>query len=246
MSPGSKPIIDLDALKDIPGRSFLYPCAWEDWNDVLPAFADHFDNFIFVDICYQFKSPKSIRIPGWNQLTDQTVLIGPPQDSMRQIVDGTSRYRDITPAWLSEEFVNDVGRVIKVTRRRGFGQFALDEVPDDSMGVFCHCGDSPGEGGSNSWYIANRRCSFPMLSNLFDKIKRKLAYPALIVSDGSLSTIRHLTRPTGTQKGSAFSTHGIVAFTHFGLDWRPVGELLGRPHDPRRRIIWRVQPACGQ
>lgn len=246
MTPESKPVLDLSALKDIPGRSFFYPCAGEDWNEIFLAFADHFDSFTFVDICYQFESPKNIRIPGWKRLTDQSTLVGPKQDAMRLIEDGTSSYRDITPAWYREKFISDAGRTIEVTRRRGFGQFALDELPDGSLGVFCHCGDSPGDGGSNAWYLANLKRSFPVLSKLFEKVKQKLAYPALIVSDGSLSSIRHLTRPTGTPKGSDFSQHGIVPFSHFGLDWQPVGELMGHPGDERRRIIWRVHPSRGK
>jgi len=57
-------------------------------------------------------------------------------------------------------------REISIIRRRGFGQYALNEFPDDSLSIFCHRGDSSGEGGSGVRYLDNIKIKHPPLSML--------------------------------------------------------------------------------
>jgi hypothetical protein len=65
-------------------------------------------------------------------------------------------YRKLEPGRLKQlyERVSD-GRRLTVIRRRGFGQYVLGEFPNRSIGVFVHRGDSPGDGGSNTYFLAN-------------------------------------------------------------------------------------------
>ena len=227
---GLRRTLDMEALYGITGRSFFYPCAWQDWKEMLDAFGDVIDEFHFVDVNYQFAKSMPIVNPRWRLLPDQTALKGPAVDTLRTIENVRHPYRDITPAWLRERYINlESSRTIQVIRRRGFGEYALDELPDNSLGIFCHRGDSGIHAGSRTSFLANQKRSHQPLSNLFEKIKRKLAYPALIVSDASNTTIRQL-----------FVSSVEMEFDHFGLHWRRIGELNVEEHRPT--FVWQVEP----
>lgn len=173
------PSLDVALLRTLPGRIFFYPSAGSDWMEPLTQFIEWMDEFRFIDIRYQFKNARPIPLGGWDLLEDSAVLLGPAVSRGHILQDGKGcEFRHIEPAWLSHAYRNPRdGRQVLVTRRRGFGQYALHELPDSSVGVFWHRGDSAGEGGSNVWYLANRPRRHPPLSNLFEVIKRKLAYP---------------------------------------------------------------------
>ena len=232
--------LDKDAMQGIAGKSFFYPCAWEDWYEPLDAFGSLMDEFYFVDVGYQFSDPVLIKSSRWALLPEHSDLQGPAVDYMRIRDDGLRKFRDISPAWLRERYVDGrTGRSVQVTRRRGFGQIALDELPDNSLGIFCHRGDSSVEGGSATWFLANRNRYYPPLSRLFDKIKRKLAYPALIVSDGSNTSIRQLCAPCFALDDVATRDMFMKEFDSCGLHWKHVGELTVDAH--RRTLVWRVE-----
>lgn len=226
-------------FQGIPGRVLLYPCAGSDWLALLDAFGDHIDEFIFVDLYYQFSELPPIAHSRWQFLPGHSVLTGPSQDNCRSVEDGAGHWREIEPAWLREKYQDaHSGRTIQVTRRRGFGQYALNELPDGSLGIFCHRGDSMGEGGSNTYFLSNRTKRHPLLSNLFDKIKRKFVYPALIVSDGSNTFIRRLKKAATAPKNSLIESIGMTEFVCYGLRWQRVGEL--NSSSINRSIVWRV------
>jgi hypothetical protein len=233
--------LDDSIFNGIAGRAFIYPCAGEDWDKPLAVFADWFDEFHFVDLHYQFLHPSPIKSSRWTLLPASTALDGPSDDAIRDVETVNGFHRDISPAWLRETYAcQQSGRTIRITRRRGFGQYALRELSDESLGVFFHRGDSTGEGGSNTWFLDNWKARHPPLGCLFDKIKRKLAYPALIVSDGSNTHIRQL-RMASQASDSNFQTGSVGStFDCFGLHWQQVGEIGVSPRG--RTIIWRVEP----
>lgn len=236
----SRRSLDKDAMQGIAGKSFFYPCAWEDWYEPLDAFGALVDEFYFVDVGYRFSDPVRIKNARWTLLPEHSELRGPAIDFMRIKHEGRRTFRDIRPAWLCERYLDaGSGQSVTVIRRRGFGQIALDELPDNSLGIFCHRGDSSTEGGSATWFLANRKASHPPLARLFDKIKRKLAYPALIVSDGSNTSIRQLCAPCFARDGEVSRDTSIDEFDHFGLHWKHVGELNVDAH--RRTLVWRVE-----
>lgn len=237
--------LDDSVFTDIPGRKFIYPCSGTDWNKPLAVFSGRFDEFHFIDIHYQFSRPVVIERPGWTLIPAMTVLDGLAIDSIRHVQCGGHDHRDISPAWLQEVYeCQRSGRTIRVTRRRGFGQYALDEIADGSLGVFFHRGDSTGEGGSNTWFLANRKRRHPPLACLFEKIKRKLAYPALIVSDGSNTDISQLRKAAEESSATAeASLAGKKEFEFSSLRWQRVGEI-GSARG-RRTVVWRVEPVEG-
>lgn len=198
----------------------------------LTQFIEGMDEFRFIDIGYQFKNARPIPLSGWNYLEDSAVLHGPAVSRRNILQDGDGHeFRHIEPAWLSHAYRNPRdGRHVLVTRRRGFGQYALHELPDSSLGIFWHRGDSTGEGGSNVWYLANRPRRHPPLSNLFEVIKRKLAYPALIASDGSNTRFSEL-------KASVHQDLEVpMKFIKSGLSWQRIAYL------GRNTVLWMVEP----
>lgn len=232
MAVDKVPGFDAALLRELPGRIFFYPSAGRDWMEPLEEFVDGMDEFRFVDIGYQFEDMPPIALEGWDWQPDSTVLRGLASSrmSVRQDKNG-HEFRHLEPACLSHLYRNPHdGRQVLVTRRRGFGQYALQELPDASLGVFWHRGDSPGDGGSNVWYLANRPRRHPLVSNLFDVLKRKLAYPALIASDGANTRFKQLRAAACQDVGAP------IAFDKLGLRWRQVGRLK------RSTVLWLVEP----
>lgn len=224
------PDFDAALLRELPGRIFFYPSAGRDWMEPLEEFVDGMDEFRFVDIIYQFSDVSPIALEGWDLQPDSMVLSGPTVSRMSVCQDENGhQFRHLEPGWLSQRYRNPHdGRQVLVTRRRGFGQYALHELPDASLGVFWHRGDSQGDGGSNVWYLANRPRRHPPVSNLFEVLKRKLAYPAMIASDGANTRFAELRAAARQDLGAPTS------FEKMGLRWRQVGRL------GRSTVLWLV------
>jgi hypothetical protein len=103
----------------------------------------------------------------------------------------------------------------------------LAEFADHSIGVFVHRGDSPGEGGSNVYFLANKRCDHQPLSNLYDKLSDKLADQALIVSDGS-NVDRGFLKQVQAKNVSGVEAYDALRdqnFTFGEFGWRCVGYM---------------------
>lgn len=214
-----------------PGKIFMYPCAGSDIAEPVQVFGTLFDTFLFVDIKYNALCAEPV-IPGWHMVEGSQRRFGSSNSTIRRCSVGRSRYRDVEPEWFFANYIHErTGRRILIVRRRGFGQYALNELPDSSLSMFMHRGDSTGDGGSNVFYLANRRTSYPPLSNLMNVLKRKLVYPALIASDGSNTSIRQLS-------AAARGTEDISVFTAHGLQWQrhPATDLLRT-----RTNVWQVR-----
>jgi hypothetical protein len=229
--------VDPEWLDAIRGKIFFYPAAGCDWREPFDVFADHIDTFWFADINYC----KGLRMRPVQGVKSRFRLLlsnvsGEPEAAM-EWRDG---HRSLLPSRLHQtyECVGD-GRRVTVVRRRGFGQYALsEEFADGSIGVFMHRGDSPGEGGSNTYYLANMRSSHKPLSNLFDKLSRKLANRALIVSDGSNCDIKEIRKwhlQLRVAGFDAFKQARAQGFDRWGWSWKCVG-YLGEGYRPT--FIW--------
>lgn len=222
----------LETCFKLRGKKLLYPCAGSDVTEPFKLFAPYLDELIFVDINYQFHRPKLLSFTGWTEDVTQASLVGPPSIEMAYIKCNDLCYREMKPAWFSRTYVNDSTRhKVKVTLRRGFGQYALNELGDHELGVFFHRGDSSGEGGSNVFYFGNRPSRHPPLANLLEKIQRKLAYPAIVVSDGSNADVRQLRRASSSNEGffEPFKLHNLL--------WEPIWRA---PFFDRFCVYWRV------
>jgi hypothetical protein len=214
------------------GKIFMYPCAGSDIAEPVQVFGAYFDTFLFVDLKYN-ASCAAPEIPGWYMVEGSQRRFGSSNSAIRHCSVGRSRFRVVDPEWFFADYINEATcRKIVIVRRRGFGQYALHELRDGSLSMFMHRGDSFGEGGSKVFYLANRRTSHAPLSNLMNVLKRKLAYPALIASDGSNTTIRQiLEAERGGEPPNAFVSHG--------LQWQRLhlSDFL-----QARTKVWQIQP----
>lgn len=217
------------------GKLLMSVCAGMDIPDFVQAFGSRFDTFLFVDLKYDFSRLVLPSIDGWVELSGTRRIVGKQSDRIRHVEAGESRYREIEPAWMRVNYKNkETGKDIELCFRRGFGQYALHELEDGSLSMFVHRGDSRGEGGSNTFFLANRRATHQPLSRLFDVIKTKLAPESWIVSDGSNCDISQLRRAAG-------NSEEVEQFQWKGLRLEREMSLEKRVNSPRT-VVWRVTP----
>jgi hypothetical protein len=232
--------IEPESLAAVRGRLLFYPTAGSDWNELLLQFADYIDVFHFCDINYNdlpsLGNPFSD--PGSHELIDSKI-----EGETFAWIDAPTQsrpYPDLAPGRVSEIYkrVSDARR-LTVVRRRGFGQYALAEFPDHSLGVFVHRGDSQGEGGSNVYFLANKKRDHEPVSNLFDKLSRKLADPAIVISDGSNAKPNFLKKFHRSQTSGAEAYNDLykLSFPFGQFDWKCVGYISSR-YGPT--LVWRV------
>ena len=180
-------------------RTLFYPCSGSDWSCLVQLYSDKVRNFYFADCNYQFDRESISRLisvlePEWKAVRDSFDLKGPAVALRKFLRDEPSRkFRWIEPGWFSCDFINSMtNRRIHIVWRRGFGEYALAELKDSSVDIFCHRGDSDGEAGSAVRFLSNRRRRHPPLAYLFSKLTEKLADDAIIISDGSNTSFCHL------------------------------------------------------
>lgn len=173
-------------------KTLLYPSAGEDWKIVLKQFCNEIDQFIFVDLYY---TPKNIRDFKKHILKVGSIesenIIGSFDSEITLACEGKNRYKKVEPSYcILNVLINNLAK--RVIFRKGFGQYALNELEDSSLYCFYHRGDSAGEGGSNTFYLANRDANHKPLAKLFDILISKLKSKSLIISDGSNVGFRKL------------------------------------------------------
>lgn len=230
-------------LREIVNTKFYYPAAGADFREPLQIFCDHLSEFMFCDTNYG----RSLRLEPVLSREDQFELIdqiriGSFQINMEYRSDPYGRqYRHLAPSKIIERYRRVDGRTIVVIRRCGFGQIGLlSEFEPRSLGVFMHRGDSMGEGGSNCWYLANRKRYYEPCSNLFIKLREKLADKAIIISDGSNTRIKTLCRYHQTPISSidAYTKEQGKIFDWGGFRWSCIGWMTRR-YGPT--LVWGVE-----
>lgn len=216
------------------GLVFMYPCAGADLVQPFLAYADQFDTFLFVDIGYQFRHFQKPVFPGWKAVEGSVIMEGPPVGRIRPVRRSNHSFREVEPAWWHCRYENsETKRTVELVLRRGFGQYALRELNAGQLGMFLHRGDSAGEGGSGTQFLANRPMRHPPLSKLMDVIATKLSCPALIASDGSNTPIRQLV-------AAANCDESVKTFTSHAMTWERRREVRGKGR--RRTVVWEVLP----
>lgn len=225
-----------DHARDVAAQgALLYPCSGTDVQEPVRVFAPSVRELMFCDV--SARGPQVL--PGYKRVGCE--LSGNPEvRASRRHSQGRS-YAYVEPCVWSERLKHQhSGDDIVVRWRRGFGQYALAEFREKSISVFMHRGESQGDGGSNTWFLARERRDHEPLSNLFDKLALRLRSPALVVSDGSNCRIRPLRRfhNTDVSAPEAFAAMRVVVFEHWGLRWSCVG-YMGRRYGPT--LIWQVE-----
>lgn len=225
--------IDPKALDAIRGSALFYPGSGDDCLEPFKLFDSALAEYWFVDKSYFVRDSADRAVPqmtldGW-QLKSVTID-GPPQATIEMRTDPeTNRdYPFLEPCTRRERYVSSVdGSQTTICRRRGYGQISISMVPD--IGVFFHRGDSVGESGSGVWWLSKRRIGL-VLDRLRDG--------GLIVTDGSLSNVKQLSRIKNTQSSSEAAYGEAPSFVKWERLWTCVGwatERHGRP-----TLIWQL------
>jgi hypothetical protein len=218
--------IEADWLNRIQGGAFYYPASGDDLEEPINVFAGHVSEMTFCDIAYNNLGALP---PGMPVPPDCIEYIGP----LRAAVSRSDGKRHVESGKRIDTYRSNRRKSLKIIWRRGFGQMGLEEFGNNSISVFMHRGDRIGEGGSNAFFLANRRKRHAPLSNLFSKLRLRLRECSLIVSDGSNSDIR-LTRRYNGISATPLSPEQVYSeirkekFHSHELTWQCVGWLSKR------------------
>jgi hypothetical protein len=222
-------LIEQEWLHAVAGKALVYPAADDDTHPFVEAFAPHICDFHFNDLRYSTATDRRRSAPKRFKLLDAKR----PDPALRNAeVERRSHpsrgYRYLAPSVLVER-LSDGETEIVVRRRRGFGQYAMSEFADRSIGVFVHRCDSTGESGSNVWFLANMQSDHEPVSNLWDKLSARLADRAIIVSDGSLTQFKFLRRAMKRGEPSQ-----VPPKVFGGFKWHCIGQMT----DGRGGLVW--------
>jgi hypothetical protein len=222
------------ALEALRGAALFYPSAGEDWHEPLEFFAPAIAEFWFVDVAYFTRQPADVVEP---LVQDSAVfdfqgftLDGPALARPERRVDRASgqSYPFIEPCTRTEVYLHRPTNMrIRVHRRRGFGQCSISLVPD--VGVFFHRGDSPGEGGSNVYWLSRR---------WFPQVSVRLRAEGLVVTDGCLAHVRPLRKIRRQAWSAQRACDQAAHFKKWGRRWTCVG-WIGR----RKTPVWQLTAA---
>ena len=230
-----------DWLRAASTGDFLYPCAGHDYQPAINILEPYVRNFTFCDLQYPAGlQMKPVLEPPEFELTSSDTE-GAAYSEIR-IVDG---HKEIDPSTLIELYRSRRSdRLISIKRRRGFGQFALLSAAPRSISVFMHRGDSPGEGGSNTYFLADCNSRYAPIGCLLTKLEERLTDRAIVLSDGSNTRLKklkklHCQNISGTE---ALNSMGGATFTHGAFRWSCIG-FIDNKYGPT--LAWgleRLQP----
>lgn len=215
------------------GRIFFGPSAGRDIASPLCRFGDEIDEFLFVDIGYRSRAlgPKLIRqsIPrGWVRLYWTLVV----DDTRRTYRSAGKAGRPFTPHEFREVWLSRNQKPVRIVLRWDHPDEFLETRPDNSIDLFMTPQRTkPGEDlGWLRQQGPRMDAPDPRGKPLLERLSRKLAHGATIITDGQNADIRFL---------------GARNFHACGCDFLRL--FLGREdHAERPRpISWRVGKCRG-
>lgn len=226
---------------------FFYPAAGSDYADPLEALNGYLNTFLFCDVNYPRRLSMGLIFKDKNShLFVRRERSGMPNAMMEKRRDSRNReYWFLEPSSLLDVYEQSGDKPLHIIRRRGFGQMALTkEFAPRSIGVFMHRGDSRGEGGSAMFFLSNKIRRFEPIGNLFDKLSARLADKALVITDGSNTSISNLSKfHRQDVKGSvAYEYHRGKDFVFGDFHWSCVGWLSNR-YGPT--LVWGLRRQTG-
>lgn len=208
-----------EACEGLASRCLFYPSAGNDTRTPLAAFLPWVDDFWFVDVAYDLTVPFNrqyqIEDEGTEQLTGTTLKTRQPFciDVRHE------RYR-----WPRRSTPVNIHRC----RGRGYDTFrAAFMIPRKTVSVFFHRGDSPGEGGSNFYWLGRKRLA---------DVMGCLEPGGLVVSDGS-NALRQFRQSRRTGRIGAEAANSAQPFAAASRRFVCVG-YLGERNGPT--LVWKT------
>jgi hypothetical protein len=185
--PGFDPnyFVEREWLERVRNKPFMYCAAGDDHAAPLNAFIDFISDFTFVDLRYQFNrlKPALARHPEFERIRRRKVVV---PDTIETHPGNECGPSAVQPEVYVEEYADFTkGRAVRVTRRLGFGQYAVEALPPTTLGVFMHRGDSGGEGGSGIQFLTNVKNAHAPSNQMMHKLYGKLADHSLVIADSS-------------------------------------------------------------
>lgn len=206
-----------DACAGLQARTLFYPSAGTDWLVPISAFLPWIDDFWFVDMNPRLPDPIArnyvLEEVGEKEVSGHTIRTGEPFC----ILVRRMRYRRPTGGTFT----------VHVCTGRGYDTLrSVFSSTSRKLSVFFHRGDSPGESGSNFYWLGRKR-----LRNVLTHLEPG----GLIVSDGSLA-IRGLRRHVQGESPAEIVS-SVVPFTAAGHSFVCVGYLGDRN---RPTLVWKA------
>ena len=159
-------------------RIFFYPCAGRDIRIFLRLFAHTVDTFWFADTKYARGNPirwsvPSLKLPKWNPVFEEELFL---ESKATEIPVAVKRYQ-----FLNERF----NKTVTINFAAGHAIEVFERLPvENVLAVFCHRGDSTGEGGSDTFWLRDRGgATYPQ--GQLVRVLDSLTNGSLVISDGS-------------------------------------------------------------
>lgn len=171
-------------------KILFYPCCGDDdWKEAFKVFESDIDLFIFSDIKDLTRKIK-LNIFGY-QLKEDLITI--ESGKQRRYDRELKSFREIEVLKIIKKYISKKNEQFKeIHFYRDNAQYVLNDLENNSIDIFFHRGDSPGEGGSNLYFLEeNKYLSKPYDDNfgdLYDVLAQKLKNSSRVVTDGSNST----------------------------------------------------------
>lgn len=217
---------ELIARTVVPAGRFYGPCSGNDLPLAFKLFGDSVDRFTFCDLIY-----RGSRVTAREAVPECWKLVyrvcGLDETAVEKLAP-SPRGRLIRPWMTVETWRRPNGSEVLVELRRDLAQDVLiDQFAPGSIAAFMHVNDSPGEGGSNIWFLAppseDVGDAGPKLSLLAETVSR-LRVGGIVVTDAGLA---------------APGFRSDTPFELAGRRWELVGSIPNdrRPAWPLR--VWR-------
>lgn len=211
-------------LQAVSAGHFLYPCAGNDYRPAIDVFLPYVSDFTFCDLYY----PAGLKMRRVSNSQDLIPISSRTEGPIHSTLRATGEHPRVESSSLIETYRHQpTDRKISIRRRRGFGQFALLDAPLRSVSVFMHRGDSPGEGGSNIFFLADCNSNYKPVGHLLSKLAERLTDRAIVLSDGSNTRLAPLKRFHRQNFSGAEALEHLreKSFVRSGFRWSCIGYL---------------------
>lgn len=173
----------------VPEGRFYGPCSGGDLRLAFKLFGDTVDRFTFCDLAYRGQRvTASGAVPGNWKLVSRVCS---PDQAAAEKLTRYSGNRPLRPWMTMETWRRPDGSEALVELRRDLAQDVLvDQFAPGSIAAFMHVNDSPGEGGSDLWFLApsgEAATEVDRKLELLTETVSRLCSGGIVVTDGVLA-----------------------------------------------------------
>jgi hypothetical protein len=215
------------ATFEIPPGRFYGPCSGQDLSLALHLFGKETSHFVFCDLAYRGgRSSAQYVVPqDWSLLS----RIHGADTREPEKITWYAGNRPIRPHATIEVWRRPDGSEVNVELRRDLAQDVLiKRFTAGTISGFMHINDSPGEGGSDLWFLALRDAKHgqsDIRQGFLQEVATRLCCGAIVITDGVLAD------PLFTANRT---------FDLGGKRWELLGEVPNQRRLGRQLRMWRA------